>query len=68
MVGRNAEPTLSIHIKVPASLFRDVKLLLLNPLSGRVRHGEMSKLATSLLKTWVEKQRKESIKIGEDDG
>ena len=55
----NREPTKSIHIKVPSSLFTEVKLLLLNPLSGRVRHGEMSKLATSLLGTWVEKQRKE---------
>ena len=70
MVGRNAhrEPTLSIHIKVPSSLFREVKLLLLNPASGRVRHGEMSKLATSLLKTWVDKQRKEFVETGEDDG
>ena len=58
----NLEPTKSIHIKVPASLFREVKLLLLNPASGRVRYGEMSKLATSLLRTWVEKQRKEFTK------
>ena len=70
MVGRkpNREPTLSIHIKVPSSLFREVKLLLLNPTSGRVRHGEMSKLATSLLRTWVDKQRKEFVKKGEDSG
>ena len=70
MVGRkpNREPTKSIHIKVPSSLFTEVKLLLLDPLSGRVRYGEMSKLATSLLRTWVEKQRKEFIKKGEDVG
>ena len=70
MAGRkpNREPTLSIHIKVPSSLFREVKLLLLNPTSGRVRHGEMSKLATSLLRTWVDKQRKEFAKKGEDNG
>ena len=70
MAGRNPhrEPTKSIHIKVPSSLFREVKLLLLNPASGRVRHGEMSKLATSLLRTWIEKQRKEFAETGEDDG
>lgn len=69
MVGKNPhrEPTKSIHIKVPGSLFREVKLLLLNPASGRVRHGEMSKLATSLFRTWVEKQRKEFVETGEDD-
>ena len=63
MIRKNAhrEPTKSIHIKVPGSLFREVKLLLLNPTSGRVRHGEMSKLATSLFRTWVEKQRKEFV-------
>ena len=66
--SRNLEPTKSIHIKVPGSLFREVKLLLLDPVSGRVRYGEMSKLATSLLRTWVEKQRKEFAKTGEDDG
>ena len=65
---KSKEPTKSIHIKVPSSLFRDVKLLLLDPLSGRVRYGEMSKLATSLLRTWVEKQRKEFTKKGEDVG
>ena len=64
----NLEPTKSIHIKVPGPLFREVKLLLLDPVSGRVRYGEMSKLATSLLRTWVEKQRKEFVETGEDDG
>ena len=70
MAGRksNREPTRSIHIKVPSSLFREVKLLLLDPLSGRVRYGEMSNLATSLLRTWVEKQRKEFTEKGEDSG
>ena len=61
------EPNASIHVKVPSSLFREVKLLLLDPRYGRVKYGEMSKLVTSLLKGWVDNQRKDHSE-GKGDG
>ena len=52
------EGTKGIHAMVPISLFKEVKLLLMDPLRGRVRYRAMSGLVTMLLRDWVEKQRK----------
>ena len=53
-----SEGTKGIHVMVPISLFKEIKLLLMDPLRGRVKYRAMSGLVTMLLREWVEKQRK----------
>lgn len=48
-----------ISVRVPGSLLRKVKLLLLNPVSGKVKYGAMAKLIQQLLTEWVEAREKD---------
>ena len=64
---QRVERTKGIHVMVPISLFKEVKLLLMDPLRGRVKYRAMSGLMTSLLKEWVEKQRKDYVEREVED-
>jgi hypothetical protein len=44
---------------IPADLDVELKVLLANPVQGRVRYGAMSNLVTKLLRNWVAQQKKE---------
>lgn len=59
MPRTKTEPAKGIHIRLPADLVRKVKLLLLDPVTGRVRYGMMNATITELLTTWVERRQKE---------
>lgn len=44
-------------IYIPESLAAQVDLLLFDPLMGKTRYGELSKVATELLREWLDKQK-----------
>jgi hypothetical protein len=48
------------NITVDASVLMEVRLLLLDPTTSRVRFGAMSGLINKLLSDWVKKQKKDS--------
>lgn len=58
--GRKAlvTPNLDWKIRIPTDLAAEVELLLLDPLRGKASYGERSELITSLLREWVDQQRK----------
>ena len=60
------EPYDFLHVTVPRKLLKEVKLLNLNFVTGRVRHGSLSSLVSRLLSEWVEEQRMEYVKGKED--
>ena len=45
------------RLDLPKDLAEDVKLLLMDPLTGRTRYGELRKISTMLWSNWVEDQR-----------
>ncbi len=55
---RNMEEKEPIYVKVPADLCRDVKLLLMDPKTGRVGYGKMAALISKLLQNWRDGKRK----------
>jgi len=61
-----AEKRKAITVMVPESLFIEVKLLLLDPKTSRVRYGAMSNLLTQMLAGWVEDKRKNKPAVDPD--
>lgn len=55
---RNMEEKTGIYAQIPADLCRDVKLLLMDPKTGRVGYGKMAALITKLLQNWRDGKRK----------
>jgi len=49
-----------VTVSLPESLHQQVHLLLLDPLHARTRYGTLSGLMTTLLRDWIDKQRKEN--------
>ena len=49
----------SLHVRIPPRLLKDVKILLLDPVTGRSKYGAVNKLVARLLSEWVEEQRRE---------
>lgn len=45
------------RLDLPADLAEEVKLLLLDPLTGRTRYGEFRRVATQLFSNWVDEQK-----------
>lgn len=45
------------RLDLPRDLAEDVKLLLLDPLTGKTRYGELRRISTMLWSNWVESQR-----------
>ncbi len=57
---KHIEPTVQFKGRLPASLVREVKILLLDPTTGQVRYGSLSDLLTKLLRDWVNEMRLQS--------
>lgn len=55
---KKLDPSVRKHIYIPESLANEIEVLLCDPLSGEVRYGAWSDLATRLFKDWLERQRK----------
>jgi len=55
---KHLDPPVEWKINIPTSVVAKVELLLMDPLTGRPRHGARSKLMASLLKEWLDKQQK----------
>lgn len=55
---RNMEEKEPIYVQVSADLCRDVKILLMDPRTGRVGYGKMAALISKLLRKWVDGKRK----------
>ena len=56
MGKRREDPPRHINVGIPESLFTKVKILLLDPKTGRVKYRAMSGLMTRLLSEWVEER------------
>ena len=53
---REGKELITSHI--PKSVMREVRILLLDPTTGRIKYGELSNLVTGLLTEWLESKRK----------
>lgn len=47
-----------ILVSIPESVVSEVKIILHDPVTNRVKYGKMSEVITGLLRDWVEEQRK----------
>ncbi len=47
-----------IAIRVPAEVMREVRILLLDPATGRIGYSRLQNLITELLTDWLEKKKK----------
>jgi hypothetical protein len=56
---KSSLPNVQLIAMIPADLDVELKVLLANPVQGRVRYGAMSNLVTKLLRNWVAQQKKE---------
>ena len=45
-----------INVKLPGSLVRKVRVMLLDPVRGKVKYGAMAALMTKLLGDWIKEQ------------
>lgn len=46
------------RLDLPKDLADDVKLLLMDPVTGRTRYGELRRISTMLWSNWVDSQRR----------
>lgn len=53
-----ASPKVAWKVHVDARLAAEVELILADPLRGRAAYGERSELLETLLRSWIEAQRK----------
>ena len=53
---KNAIPSITKHVSLPEDLFARVELLLLNPITGKMKYGDFSRLIEQLLREWLDKQ------------
>lgn len=49
-----------IFFRIPAPVYREVRVLLLDPKTGRPAYGALTNLVSGLLREWVEAQRKQT--------
>ena len=56
---RKGEDKVNIIARIPVKLEMEVRILLTDPVTGRIAYRKMSNLVTELLKGWVEDKRKE---------
>ena len=47
---------ITIKANIPEDLYMKVRLLLLNPVKGKIKYGAMSSLIQKLLTTWVKSE------------
>ncbi len=52
-----SDPPIEWKISLPSSVAAQIELHLLDPLSGKPKHGARSKLITRLLRTWIKSQQ-----------
>lgn len=57
-----------INVHVPGPLGRKVKTLLLDPHTGRIEYGAMTRLITGLLNEWVKTQIGEHERMEDGSG
>lgn len=55
---KTEDPLSQMNIKLRGSLVRKVRILLLDPKTGKVKYGALAKLVTQLLNDWVESKLK----------
>lgn len=55
---RNMEEKEPIYVRIPSELVRSVKLILMDPKTGRVKYGAMSALFSKLARKWVDDKKK----------
>lgn len=48
----------AINVRVPSSVMRQVRIILLDPATGQIGYGRMANLVTSLLTNWLEEKKK----------
>jgi hypothetical protein len=54
-----------ISVRVPASLMREIRILLLDPVYGRIKYGNLRHLLVGLLTKWLEDKKE---KLEDVDG
>lgn len=60
MRGRKPrENTVAYKVYIDAALFAEVQLLLLDPVSGKIKYGAFRKLNEQLLRQWVEERKRD---------
>lgn len=55
-----------ISARVPASVMRQVRIILLDPATGQIGYGRLANLITSLLTTWLEDKKKHIDEVVEN--
>jgi len=53
------DPLEQLNVCVKASLLRKVRILLIDPMTGKVTYGALSALVTKLLNDYVDSKKKE---------
>lgn len=55
-----------ISANVPSTVMRQVRIILLDPATGKIGYGRLANLITSLLTTWLEEKKKHIDTVVED--
>ena len=55
---RESKNTVMITPRIPAKLYGALYILLVDPVTGKIKYGALRKLVTQLLNDWVEEKRK----------
>lgn len=56
---KSSERKVRVALWLPEPLAAQVMALLMDPLRGRSRYGDLSRVGTMLFRAWVRKQQKE---------
>jgi len=57
----------AICVRLPASLMREVRILLLDPTYGRIKYRALRYLIMGLLTEWLEKKKKKLETVGSEE-
>lgn len=54
---RNPEPTHPLVVRIPRSLYDEVRLEMIDPATGHARYGSWNRMMSELLREWLQTRR-----------
>lgn len=64
---KSADPAIvQMVIRIPETLHTELHSMLVDPSTGRVRHGRWQKTITAIIREWVDRQKLSSARSGND--
>jgi len=62
---KRKEAVAQLNVYIPSELLEKIRILMVDPATGRVAHGSLSHLVTKLLRDWLNEQKRTASDAGD---